>query len=99
VFCSILYTHFVFILLLFVSDDVTAMCFLISAVHGEAIIRYTAKADLSLLSRELALLDLALTLPKVTRAQRCWCLKQKSVVQMLLDDMPGTSKTLEQVRD
>ena len=80
------------------SDDVAALCCLASAVHGEAMIRYIMKGNASLLSQELRLLDLALTFPKITVSQRCWCLKQKTVVQILIEDTAGASQTVQQVR-
>ena len=66
-------------------------------MHAEAVIRCITKGNASLLSQELRLLDLALTFPKVTVAQRGWCLKQKAVVQILMEDASGASQTLQQV--
>ncbi|KAK7473574.1 hypothetical protein BaRGS_00035177 [Batillaria attramentaria] len=77
-------------------DDVGALCCLVSAVHGEAVIRYITSGDRVLLSREVSLLNQALGSPGVSTAQRCWCLKQRAVTQILCENTDGAGQTLQQ---
>lgn len=78
-------------------DDIDSLCCLVGAIHSKAVIQFTSSGDTSLLSQEVRLLDLTLTSAKVTSAQRCWCLKQKAVAQIMSGDAGGASQTLQQL--
>ncbi|KAL8583667.1 hypothetical protein ACOMHN_037390 [Nucella lapillus] len=79
-------------------DDVGALCCLAGALHAEGVIRFVTKGDAALLTREVAVLDLALTSGKVTTTQRAWCLRQKAVTQVMMNDTAGGRDTLKQLQ-
>ncbi|XP_076443971.1 tetratricopeptide repeat protein 37-like [Babylonia areolata] len=79
-------------------DDVSALCCLASAVHAEGIVQFVTQGNTALLTREVGLLDLALTSAKVTGAQAAWCLKQKAVTQLMVNDVAGCHVTLQQLQ-
>lgn len=72
-------------------------CLLVSALHGKAVIQHVMRGETTLIDYERRLLDQVLTSPDLSPALMCWCLKQKSVAQILTRDMSGVLETIRKV--
>lgn len=81
----------------FFPANIYTVCCLASTVHAEGVIRNATDGDTLLLRHELTLLDLALASRDASAGQRCWCLKQKCIVQILMKDQTDADATLMQV--
>ncbi|PVD20045.1 hypothetical protein C0Q70_20539 [Pomacea canaliculata] len=80
-------------------DSVSNTCLLVSALHGKAVIQHVMRGETTLIDYERRLLDQVLTSPDLSPALMCWCLKQKSVAQILTMDMSGVLETIRKISE